>query len=118
MLPDTELITAFRVKDNWIGAITLPIVAQTTQDCSLINYSLKSRVHGQVNYGAEHVVCGKVYRSASVSHSGASGGAENKNAGHEIERRDKYLFIRNSTKPSNFNSIVENFMQYLQMTVH
>jgi len=32
------------------------------------------------------------------------------NAGHEIARHDKYLFIVVSTNPSNFSSIVENLM--------
>jgi len=46
------------------------------------------------------------------------GGAENdghendglSNAGHEIARHDKYLFIVVSFNPSNFSSIVENWM--------
>jgi len=36
--------------------------------------------------------------------------ARHENAGHEIARHDKYLFIFVSTNPSNFSSIVENLM--------
>jgi len=36
--------------------------------------------------------------------------AGHENAGHEIARHDKYLFIVVSTNPSNFSSIVENLM--------
>jgi len=36
--------------------------------------------------------------------------ARHETAGHEIARHDKYLFIVLSTNPSNFISIVENFM--------
>jgi len=40
--------------------------------------------------------------------------AGHENAGHEIAWNDKYIFIVLSTKPSNFSSIVENLMYYLQ----
>jgi len=39
-------------------------------------------------------------------------------AGHELAGHDKYLFIFVSTNPSNFSSIVENLMKYLQLTVN
>jgi len=39
-------------------------------------------------------------------------------AGHEIERHDQYLFIVVSTNPSNFSSIVEHLMSYLQLNIH